>query len=180
MKKIIKGKCYDTEKAESVGYWCNTGDTRDFYHIREELFWKSSGEFFLFGSGGPCTKYAVSEGSNSCCGSSKIIPLTWDEAREWAEKYLDGDEYEEIFGEVPEDDSRTIIPVSLSTELLKRAEQTAAQAGVSLSVYIESLLWARVRCAGTVILVLSKFCLTSNPGGATETSAISSFKICSG
>lgn len=140
MKKIIKGKCYDTEKAESVGYWCNTGDTRDFYHIREELFRKSSGEFFLFGSGGPCTKYAVSEGSNSCCGSSKIIPLTWDEAREWAEEYLDGDKYEEIFGEVPEDDSRTIIPVSLSTEVLKRAEQTASQAGVSLSVYIESLL----------------------------------------
>lgn len=140
MKKIIKGKCYDTEKAELVGYWCNTGDTRDFYHIRERLFRKSSGEFFLFGSGGPCTKYAVSEGTNSCCGSSKIIPLTWDEAREWAEEYLDGDEYEKIFGEVAEDDSRTIIPVSLSTETLKRVEQTASQAGVSLSTYIESRL----------------------------------------
>ncbi|MBM6926623.1 hypothetical protein [Pseudoflavonifractor phocaeensis] len=140
MKKIINGKCYDTEKAELLGYWCNTGDTRDFYHIREKLYRKSNGEFFLFGRGGPCTKYAVSEGSNSCCGSSKIIPFTWDEARKWAEKYLDGDEYEEIFGEVAEDDSKTTIPVSLSTEILKRVKQNASQAGVSLSTYIESKL----------------------------------------
>lgn len=140
MKKIINGKCYDTEKAEFLGYWCNTGDTRDFYHIREKLYRKNNGEFFLFGSGGPCTEYAVSEGSNSWSGGSKIIPLTWNQARKWAEKYLDGDEYEGIFGEVAEDDSKTTIPVSLSTEILKRVEQNASQAGVSLSTYIESKL----------------------------------------
>lgn len=137
MKKIFHKRCYDTEKAKSVGYWTNSGDSRDPFYVAEELFQKSNGEFFLFGRGGTCTDYA---GIMGCSGGSKIIPLTWDEAREWAEEYLDGDEYEKIFGEVAEDDSKTTIPVSLSTETLKRVEQSASQAGVSVSTYIESKL----------------------------------------
>lgn len=33
---------------------------------------------------------------------NKIIPLSIEEAKEWAEENLSGDEYEYIFGEVEE------------------------------------------------------------------------------
>ena len=48
------------------------------------------------------SKYSVSVDCNIVSGGSEIIPLTEAEARTWAEEHLDGDEYEEIFGEVEE------------------------------------------------------------------------------
>ena len=140
MKKIINKKCYDTEKAKSVGYWTNSGDSRDAFYVAEELFQKSNGEFFLFGRGGMYTEYANAMGGPSCSSGSRITVLAWDEARQWAEDRLDGDSYEKIFGEVAEDDSQTIIPVSLPKDILARAKHNADQAGISLSAYFESLI----------------------------------------
>lgn len=140
MKKIISGKLYDTDTAKEVASWSDGLSFRDFTHIEETLYQKRTGEFFLHGAGGPATRYAVSAGLNSWTGGEKIIPLTWDAAREWAEKHLDADDYQQIFGEVVEDDSRTAVTLSLSTASIERAKRAAAQAGVSLSAYIESLL----------------------------------------
>lgn len=47
------------------------------------------------------TEYAESTGDGYCYGE-KIIPLTEDEAKEWAESHLDCDNYESIFGVVEE------------------------------------------------------------------------------
>lgn len=140
MKKIINGKVYDTETAKEVGKWENYGSWRDFSHMEEILYQKRTGEFFLFGAGGPQTKYAESAGQNSWTGGSKIIPLSWDSARAWAEENLDAGDYESIFGEVAEDESRTTVTLSLSAGAVETAKRAAAQAGVSLSAYIESLI----------------------------------------
>ena len=140
MKKIINGKVYDTETAKELASWSDGMSFRDFSHMEETLFQKKTGEFFLYGQGGPMTKYAASAGQNSWSGGSKIIPLTWESAREWAEEHLGADEYETIFGEVTEDDSRTTISLSLSAGSVERAKRAAAQAGISLSAYIESLI----------------------------------------
>lgn len=41
--------------------------------------------------------------NENCWGSGEdIIPLSEEKAKEWAEKHLEVDEYEEIFGEVEE------------------------------------------------------------------------------
>lgn len=101
MKQIINGKKYDTGTAEKVGSWSNCCSCRDFSSCTEELYRKRTGEYFLYGSGGPMSKYSQSYG-NTTSGGEKIIPMTEAEARKWAEKHLDGDEYEEIFGEVEE------------------------------------------------------------------------------
>lgn len=138
MKKIINGKMYNTETAKELGSWANSGGWRDFSHMEETLYQKRTGEFFLYGEGGPMTKYAVSSGQNTWSGGSKIIPLTWDSAKEWAEKHLDADEYEAIFGEISEDESRAVITLSLSAGTVEKAKRLAAQSGVSLSAYIES------------------------------------------
>lgn len=142
MKKIINGKLYDTETAACVGSWSNNYSPRDFQSVQEDLHRKRTGEFFLYGEGGPASKYAVSVGGNSWSGGAKIIPLTVEQAREWAEQHLDADDYQEIFGEVTEDDSRTALSISLSASAAETARRAAAAAETSLSAYIESLIWA--------------------------------------
>ena len=57
MKKIINGKKYDTATAHECGTWSNAGSWRDFSHIEETLYRKRTGEFFLFGEGGPMTRF---------------------------------------------------------------------------------------------------------------------------
>lgn len=139
MKKIINGKVYDTSTAHAVGSWDN-GIYGDLNSLSESLYRKRTGEFFLFGQGGARTRYASAAEDNRWSSGSSIIPLTWESARQWAEEHLDGDAYEDIFGPVPDDTSRTIVTLSLSAGSVDRARRAAAQAGMSLSAYIESLL----------------------------------------
>ena len=101
MKKIINGKLYDTETAKALASRDNHCQPGSFDYVEEILYRKKTGEFFLRGSGGARTIYAEPcEGGSR--GSSRILPLTVAEAREWAEAYADADTYIEIFGEVEE------------------------------------------------------------------------------
>ena len=68
------------------------------------------------------------------------MPLTWVEAREWAEEKLDADEYEGIFGEVTEDETRKTLSVSLSTASIERGKRLAARAGIGIGAFIEMLI----------------------------------------
>ena len=101
MKKIIKGKMYDTETAAEIGSWWNGLSTRDFNHVRETLYRKKTGEYFLHGEGGPMTSYRERWGDMWGDGES-IVPMTEAEARNWAERRLTAEEYIEAFGEVEE------------------------------------------------------------------------------
>lgn len=102
MIEIIRGRKYNTETAEMVAEYA-TYDRRksDLSYYEEELYKKKTGEFFLHGMGGPMTKYAVAVG-NAYSDGEKIIPLTEEQAKEWVERYMDAEDYEEIFGEVEE------------------------------------------------------------------------------
>ena len=136
MKKVINGKLYDTETANQLASWHNMDDFSNFNYVDETLYRKRTGEFFLYGEGGPMTKYAVSTGSNSWTGGEMIIPLTLSAAQEWAEEHLDGDEYQKIFGEVVEDDSRTVLSVSLPASVASRIRMMASEKGISVSALI--------------------------------------------
>lgn len=100
MKKIINGKKYDTENAESIATYINSIDYHDFRSLTETLFRKKTGEFFLYGKGGPMTFYAEHYGNSSIAGE-KIIPFTIEQAKIWIEEKAN-DKYEEIFGECEE------------------------------------------------------------------------------
>lgn len=139
MKKIINGKVYSTETAECVAEYSNSGGWRDFSHYEEELYRKKTGEFFLHGQGGPMTRYAVSCGGNSWSGGEKIIPLRYEEAQKWAEGHLDADEYEEIFGEVVEDDSKTVLTLSVLSSTAERLRRAASSRGVSVGSLVDEL-----------------------------------------
>ena len=100
MKKIINGKKYDTDTAR---FLTSDGNGRsDFSRCYEELYRKKTGEYFLYGSGGPMSKYSRAIDQNWQSGGEDIIPLTEAKARQWAEIHCTADEYEEIFGEVEE------------------------------------------------------------------------------
>lgn len=140
MKKVISGRLYNTETARLTGYWESAGSTSDFSHTREELYLKRTGEFFLYGKGGPMSKYSRSTGNNEWSGGEDITPLTWEAARKWAEDHLDTDEYEAAFGTVPEDDGTEILSISLSAATAAKARRAAAQEGITLSRWIANLI----------------------------------------
>lgn len=101
MKKIINGRLYSTETARELGAnW--SGNRSDFRWYCETLYQKKTGEFFLFGEGGAMSGYACKVSDNSWGAGETIIPLTPDEARNWAEKNLTVEEYVAIFGDVEE------------------------------------------------------------------------------
>ena len=101
MKKVINGKLYNTQTAQSHASRDNHCLPNDFHYVEEPLYRKKTGEFFLYACGGALSIYAehFARGSR---GSSRIVPLTEAEAREWAESYADADSYIEIFGAVEE------------------------------------------------------------------------------
>lgn len=139
MKKIIKGKRYDTESAKAVGVW-SYGSWSNFNHVEETLYRKNTGEFFLHGEGGANTTYAERVDANTWCGGEQIMPLTFSEAQEWAEKHLDADEYENIFGEVVEDDSRKVVSYSLPRDVVELIKRGAVAAELTQSEYIARLV----------------------------------------
>ena len=143
MKKIINGKKYDTETAKEVGRYDNGYGYGDFNHYKEWLYQKKTGEFFLYGEGGPMTKYSVSCGNNGWSGGEKIIPMTVKAAKEWAEGHLDCDEYEAIFGEIEEDDTKTTICLSITKTAAETARRIAAEKGISVSALVEQLILNR-------------------------------------
>ena len=102
MKKIIGGKLYNTETAELIDSYSNGLSNNDFHCIREGLYRKKTGEFFLYGWGGANTRYGEQVGSNTWCGGEAITPLTEADAKAWLERYADADVYIECFGEPEE------------------------------------------------------------------------------
>ena len=140
MKKIINGKVYDTEKAKQVASYSNAGSWRDFQHYEETLYLKRTGEYFLFGEGGPMTRYARSEGQNSWTGGERIEPLTYAAAKEWAEEHLTASEYESIFGEVEEDDSKVLTTFNLTRATVEKLRRESQERGMSLSALVEEKL----------------------------------------
>lgn len=139
MKKVINGKVYDTKTAERVAEWDNGYPVNDFHHVDEELYRKKTGEFFTCGSGGPLTQYAEWHG-NSGSGGERIIPLAYEEATKWAEEKLDGDDYENIFGEVSEDESKVKVTFYISGASADKLRKNADKAGLSLSEYLDKII----------------------------------------
>lgn len=137
MKKIINNKLYNTETARELGLDCG-GD--GFSHWCERLYLKRTGEFFLYGEGGPMTKYAVSVSDNSWSGGEKIIPLSAAKAREWAEEHLDAEDYAEIFGMPSEGEDTAALNIQIDAALMARLRQMAADEGTTLTACVERLL----------------------------------------
>lgn len=136
MKKIIKGKVYDTETAKKVGEYEPIPNTSDFHWYCETLYQKKTGEFFLHGEGNAASMYSKSCGQNEWCGGEKIFQLTFAEAQKWAEERLDGDEYCEIFGEPDEEAEDVLLGIRVSASAAAKLKRIAAENGVTQSALL--------------------------------------------
>ena len=139
MRKIINGKLYDTDTAKEHGS-DSFSNCRDFHYWHEILYQKRTGEFFLYGEGGPLSRYAESTGNNSWSGSQKIIPLSYNSARKWAEEHLSADEYAEVFGMPSEDAEPVVLNIQLDAALMARIRDRAASNGITLTACVSELL----------------------------------------
>ncbi len=139
MKKIIRGKKYDTDTAELVGEY-QYSNPRDFHYVYEELYRKRTGEYFLYGTGGPMSKYSESVGQNEWSGGEAITPLDLNDAKDWVEKNCDADKYEELFGTVEDDGEKVVTTISLSKPVAQILEKQALEHRVSKSEWIEKLI----------------------------------------
>ena len=138
MKKIIDGKKYDTDTAKEVGYYSSSYARNDFHFYEETLYLKKSGEYFLHGEGNAMSRYARATGMHGWDPGERIMPLTYDDARQWAEEHMDADDYEEVFGEVPEDDDgKASINVRVSRAAADAIKRQSQITGLSVTKLIE-------------------------------------------
>lgn len=142
MKKIINGKRYDTDTAKECGTAYSKLGRRDFGYWEETLYQKRTGEFFLYGEGGPASRYAVYAGQNSWSGGEKIMPMSVENAMKWAAEHLEAEEYESIFGEVAEDESKKVVTYSLPIFAIEKVKRIAVEQGISLSEVVERAISA--------------------------------------
>ena len=133
MKKIIQGVLCDTSTAKYLGSASYLSD-RDFAHWSEELYRTKSGKYFLYGEGGPASRYAVAIGQNEWSGGEEIQLLSRETAMEWAEEYLDGDEYIAAFGDPEETEKAMSVILPLKTR--ERLEVLKAETGMTFSEII--------------------------------------------
>jgi len=140
MQKIINGKKYNTETAEQVGFYRNRYGRNDFNWLEETLYKKRTGEFFLFGEGGPASHYCTWIDNNNRTSGEKIVPLTFEEARKWAEKHLEVEEYEEIFGEVDEAGETKGVMYSLPVNLIEKVKRKATERRITASQLVAELI----------------------------------------
>ena len=143
MKKIINGRRYDTDTAKNLGYDSYNGSVTDFAYWEETLYQKRTGEFFLYGEGGPMSRYAVSCGQNEWSGGAQIIPLEPEKAQAWAEEHLTADEFEEIFGAVSEGDAdKRTVTYSLPESVISKIRSKSLDTGLTFSEVVAKAIEA--------------------------------------
>lgn len=104
MKSIINGLRYDTANAILIGEAGYNGAKSDFQWWRAGLYrTPRSGRYFLAGEGGPMTRWSTFVDGGGRTYGSAIFPMTAEDAREFAERYLTTGEVEAWFGAQIED-----------------------------------------------------------------------------
>ena len=138
MRKVIKGRLYDTETARLVCDWSNEYYANDLRWCAETLYRKRTGEYFVHGEGSALSKYARGCGGNATCGGEAITPLTYEQAREWAEAHMETEDYEAEFG-TPDEGDRYDLHASISVAAQRALSRAAAAEGVTVGAIIERL-----------------------------------------
>lgn len=140
MKKYLNNKLYDTSTATLVGVHSNQMPASDFSWMRESLYRKRTGEYFLFGEGCPSTRYGKVCGNNEYGYGESIMPLTFEAAQKWAEKNLEADDYESEFHPSDEEGGNATSTFSLPASVTGKIRAEAARRSISLSAVISDLV----------------------------------------
>lgn len=139
MKKIIKNKVYDTNTAILIAR-ADHENIKDTYGAtcKQALYRKKTGELFVhLESGTSLTLHSVLQ--NDYRQGRGIYPLTYDQAKKWAENELNADVWEHIFGD-PEDDEDTLLGIRVSAAAAAKLKRIAAETGKPQNRIVEELI----------------------------------------
>lgn len=128
MKKIIRGRKYDTETARKVG--CKT-EQAQYGDVDYALYRKRTGEYFVHAE----FSYMLDDGN-----PDYIKPLSADEANEWAQEHLNADVYEAEFVEIVDDDETISASINLPRKTYDKLRRLAVEAGEPMSKYMTKLI----------------------------------------
>jgi len=140
MKKIINGHKFDTNTAKALGSWSNSSDYNSLDYVGETLYKTKNGLYFVYGEGGPMSSYSHQIDSNNWSGGEAINPVSEDYAKQWAEEKLTGDEYEEIFGEVDEEEEKVGISATISRRAKMILEAYKADGKLTTAQAIDQMI----------------------------------------
>ncbi len=139
MKKIINQKRYDTETAEFIARIDNELSYDDFNFWEETLYRKKTGEYFLYCFGGANSIYGVWKGNTGTAGKH-LKPLTYEQAKSWAEEHLNADGYEKIFGAIIDNDDMVNMTFALPQSTIEKLRRLSSQTGKTYGEIITDAL----------------------------------------
>ncbi len=143
MKKILNGKLYDTDTARLIADVPHTNITGSEGACEQRLYLKKNGEFFLWLSGARSeivSNMALDNGVHD--RERHFYPISYEQARKWAESEMSADEWLELF-EPEEDDSTSQLALRISTTAYNKLKRAAQVEGKSLRQKIEELINAK-------------------------------------
>lgn len=124
MKKIIKGKVYDTETAKKIGY----DNDNPIGNWEEYLYQKKTGEFFV-------KHWDIWSGGS-------IEPISYSDAQKWMEKHGSVEQYEAVFGLPDEDADDVLLGVRVSAASAAKLKRISAETGKPQNTIIDELISA--------------------------------------
>ena len=87
MRKVIKGKAYDTADAHLLAQASNGRELLDSHCIVQRLFRRHGGGYFLYTQGGAATEFAEEGLFGTPVAGERIEPITFAVARKWARSH---------------------------------------------------------------------------------------------
>jgi hypothetical protein len=135
MKKVINGKVYDTDKAKLIAeaHHDNIKDA-DGKSLKQWLYRKKTGEFFVHVDGAALELQNIFQ--HGYKPNAGIYPLTYEKAQRWAERELTADQWENIFGDPEDDETKVAVNLSMTSKEANILKQNAAKADMTVSSYI--------------------------------------------
>ena len=133
MKKVIKGRVYDTSTAKKLGeYQLPLGSSNPQFFV-ESIYQKKTGEFFLYCEGNVSSKARLPRWRIDYDGNEYIRPITFKQAQDWAEEYLGDEGYARIFCPQHEKNGTIMLGLNVSTYAAEKLKHTAMMMGYSQS-----------------------------------------------
>lgn len=139
MKKIIKNKVYDTDKAMKCASFENHSDKSAPDWYCETLYKKKTGEFFIHATGNSESRYSRDYGYKNRKGIENIFPVSFNEAHDWAKENCKLEELSLVFGD-PSESGKAAIHIYLEKSSIQKVKSKASELDITVSEYIEGLI----------------------------------------
>ena len=141
MKKVLKNKLYDTDRAKLIADVPHNNIRSGEGTCEQHLYQKKNGEFFLWLSGARSevvSNMALDNGIHD--RERHFYPISYEQARKWAESELDADAYLSLFGEPEEDSTKTALNIYIRNDTAAKLKAEAGRQGVSIGELIEKMM----------------------------------------